>query len=100
MNTIICTFTSLGTDDKILSYNNLKLNIIRGVQHGKPIRKRHSKVKNEVNMVHIFWLSPLPIFTILPFLISTSVFSKIPSFSLVHTVVFLKSKVSCFGNSV
>jgi len=65
MNTIICTFTSLGADDKILSYNNLKLNIIRGVQHGKPIRKRHSKVKNEVNMVHIFWLSPLPIFTIL-----------------------------------
>jgi len=40
-----------------------------------------------------------PIFAILPPLINTSVFSKTPSFSLVQTVAFLISIVSCLGNT-
>ena len=42
----------------------------------------------------------LPIFTIFPFWINTSVSFRIPSFSPVQTVVFLNKIVSCFGFSV
>ena len=42
----------------------------------------------------------LPILAIFPSLINTSVFSRIPSPSLVQTVAFLNSKVSDFGFSL